>query len=186
MVLRFKSPLLFPILIALMCSLGAAQQLPSNFEYKRETGQETGIPMFTLKTDDDSVAYDASKGIGFEALGALVQPERGKYGLMFMNAKPKRTLLFGKSKLCSMKIGGEVVTVKPLQALPAKKISRLLVEFMIIGINREVFEQLVVARDVFIKCGSVGYSLDQDNIDALKWFGDEINQDLKRRNVRSQ
>ncbi len=172
-----------------MSTLGlylSAQSLPSNFEYKRETGQETGVPMFTLKTNDESVAYDASTGNGFEALGALVQPERGKYGLMFMNAKPKSTLLFGNSKTCSMKISGESTNVKPLKSLPAKKLGKLLVEFMIIELDREAYDRLVIANDVFIKCGKVSYSLDQDNIDALQWFGTQVNLDLKRRNASPQ
>ncbi len=118
--------------------------------------------MFSLTTSSDSVAYDAINGNGFEALLTQVQPERGKYGLLFMNAKSRRSQLFGQLKSCSMKIGGEEVSVKALSLLPAKSLSHLLAEYIILEIDRKVYDQLVTANDVFIKCGNVSYSLDQD------------------------
>jgi hypothetical protein len=179
-----KTAVVFLVLLTTLAVSG--QDLPSNFEYKRETGPKTGVPMFSLSTNNESVTYDAIEGNPFEALLLEVQPERGKYGLLYVNAKPRRSLLFGKSKSCSMKIDGDGVSVKVLQGMPPKRLSRLLVEYMILQIDREVFEQLVTANDVFVKCGNVGYSLDQDNIDALHWFGAEITRDLKRRAAKPQ
>jgi|GEM_PF-4107808 len=180
-----KVALVLP-LVLLFCVAYSAQELPSNFKYKRETGQTTGVPMFDLTTDSDSVAYDAINGNGFEALLADIQPERGKYGLLFMNAKPRRSLLFGASKSCVLKIGGEAAAVKTLSSLPARRLSLLFIESIILQVDLPIWQKLVSANDVFIKCGNVSYNLDQDNIDAFHWFGKEVERDLERRKAKPQ
>ena len=73
--------------VLLFSSFTLAQGLPTNFTYKRETGEKTGIPIFMLQQNVDAVAFDAKHGNGFEALGAIIQPERDKYGSVFITLR---------------------------------------------------------------------------------------------------
>ncbi len=55
------------LLFILLLSLAVCgQNLPSNFEYQRETGQTTGVPIFNLTPSADAMAGDALLGKTFE------------------------------------------------------------------------------------------------------------------------
>lgn len=158
-----------------------SQELPSNFEFKRETGQETGIPFFHIVPSTESVAYDAGLGNTFEALGVIAQPERDKYGVMLMNAKPTYQLSTGKNKSCTLIIDEEKFEY-PRFTLGAKNIvGKLRIETVAFQIDRNTFEKLAKGDDITIRCGIVSYNLDQDNIDALRYLANEIEKDLARR-----
>jgi hypothetical protein len=160
-----------------------AQELPGNFVFKRETGQETGVPLFMLMTDDNAVAYDAEHGNTFEAVGMLVQPERDKYGIIFINAKREYQLQEpeDKGKGALLRIEGEEFKIPEYLITASKEIGRLKIEIAGVTINKNIYEKMVRASDIFISVGSAKYNLDQDNIDALHYLGAEVKKDLARR-----
>lgn len=169
------------LILAFAVQISYAQNLPSNFTYKRETGQETGVPIFTLVADTDAIAYDGANGNTFEALGALVQPERDKYGLMFLNAKKTYELQSQKAKGVTLTIDGEKFEIKTYSIVAKNIVGKLRMEFAAIVIDKNMFDKLVKANDVIIRVGKVIYNLDQDNIDAFQYFGKEIEKDIQRR-----
>lgn len=151
-----------------------AQELPVNFEFKRETGQETGIPYFILMPRLEAITYDAMRGSTFEALGAMVQPERNKYGLLFFNAKEEYQLHLQKEKNVVLQIDGEEFKIPEYILGERKVVGRLKMETATIVIDKKIFEKLVKADDVIIRVGSIAYNLDQDNIDALHYYSAEL------------
>jgi hypothetical protein len=171
------------LLILMLSTIGFSQTLPSNFQYKRETGEQTGIPSFSLFANEESIGYDALRGNTFEALGALIQPERDIYGLIFLNAKPKYQLSLQKANGVVLKINGQEIIIPNYSLGFKRRVGRLNIETAIIKIDKSIYEKLIKANDVFISVGIVKYSLDQDNIEALQYFGNEVEKDLKRRKV---
>ena len=159
----------------------SAQALPPNFEFKRETGQETGVPYFYLVPREEAMSYDSMRGSTFEALGAMIQPERGKYGLLFYNAKPQLQLRKDDKRGVLLKVDGEEIKVESYAPMVSKDLGLLKLEMAAIVIDRATYSKIVKADDVFIRVGSVAYSLDQDNIDALRYFAAEVERDLTRR-----
>ncbi len=159
----------------------SAQELPVNFEFKRETGQVTGIPDFTLVPKAEGMEYDAMRGSTFEALGALTQPERDKYGLLFFNAKKEFQLQLQKAKGVLLKIDGEEFKIPEYSTHLRTTLGLLRIEAALIVINQKIFDRLVKANDVIIRVGSVVYNLDQDNIDAFRYYAAEIEKDISRR-----
>lgn len=158
-----------------------AQELPPNFEFKRETGQVTGVPLFILIPRDEAIMYDAMRGSTFEALGALTQPERNKYGLMFINAKADYQLHLQKEKGVVLKIDGEDFKIPEYTTSVRRVVGLLKIETATIVIDQKIFEKLAKASDVIIQVGIVIYNLDQDNIDALHYYAAEIKRDIARR-----
>jgi hypothetical protein len=158
-----------------------AQQLPVNFEYKRETGQETGLPYFTLTPRREAMAYDAARGSTFEALGAMVQPEAAKYGLIFYNAKESHQLHLQKEKGVLLKVDGEEFRIPEYTVHEQTSAGRLKFEGASIVVNGLIFWKLATAKDVFIRVGTVAYSLDEDNIEALHYFAEAVARDVARR-----
>ena len=158
-----------------------AQTLPSNFTYKRETGQETGVPIFILNLSQDSIVYDSLNGNTFEALCALVQPERDKYGLMFFNVKTKYELHLKKNTGVTITINDENFEIETYTITGKRRLDKLYGETATIVINKTIFDKLIKADDVLIRVGTVKYNLDQDNIDAFHYFGKEIEKDIERR-----
>jgi hypothetical protein len=172
--------------LLLLCSFPAfGQKLPPNFEMKRETGQVTGVPVFTLVPSNDAMAFDIERGSTFEALGALVQPERDKFGLLFYNVKKEYQLGQQKRKSVTLRIDGEEFIYDEYLVSEHQPLGSLKMEIAGVQINRTVFERLVKANDVFIRVDDARYSLDQDNIDALRYFGAEIEKDIARRSKRN-
>lgn len=169
------------ITILTSCLVISAQIMPANFTYKRETGQESGKPMFSLMPSDISMSYDGQNGKTFEALGATVQPERDIFGLIFMNAKTSYQFARSKDKSCTLTI--DQVSTEAGPYLPGLKarVGQLYLEAVGFKISGEVFWNLVKAKDVTIRCGPVTYNLDGDNIEALAAFGAEVQKDLDRR-----
>lgn len=163
-----------------------AQELPSNFEFKRETGQGTGVPYFILIPRLEAMTYDALRGSTFEALGALVQPERNKYGLLFFNAKEEYQLERQKDKGVILQIDNDVITIPEYTLGKRDVVGRLKVETASIVIDKGIFEKLIRASDVIIRVGVVTYNLDQDNIDALRYYAAVIAKDIERRRRQSR
>jgi len=62
-------------------------ELPSNFSYTRQLGEQTGVPYYTVMPNDEAMASDAEEGKVFQALGAMVQPAINKFGLALINAQ---------------------------------------------------------------------------------------------------
>jgi hypothetical protein len=170
--------------VLLLSAQSVAQELPLNFEFKRETGQKTGVPIFSLMPRAEAVEYDAMRGSTFEALGALTQPERGKYGLIFINAKEEYQLHLQKEKGVVITVDGEEFIIPEYITNVRGAAGQLKIESATIVISEKIFENLVKASDVVIRVGVVIYNLDQDNIDALHYYGAEIKRDLARRKKR--
>ncbi len=160
---------------------GSVQDLPRNFRYKRETGQDTGVPVFSLVPNEEAMAYDGDHGNTFEAVGMLTQPEREKFGIVFINAKATAQLQGQKEKGVLLRIDGEEFKIADYTIVASETLGKLSVESAAITIDRNIFQKLVKADDIFIRVGVAMYSLDQDNIDALHYYGAEIERDLKRR-----
>lgn len=171
----FNAAIVFLIFVA----AAFAQELPSNFSFKRETGEKSGLPFYTLAVSTESLAYDAGQGNSFEALGALVQPERGSYSLILMNAKPKYE--FSENTACTLTVGSEDFGYKKTILAARDRVGKLFVENIGLEIKKDVFFKLVKANDVTIRCGTVTYNLDKDNIDAIRYLGSEIEADLTSR-----
>jgi len=176
-----KKKLLAAFIVQCLCLVASAQTLPVNFEFKRETGQETGVPYFILTPREEAMSYDAERGSTFEALGMLTQPERDKFGLMFLNAKKDFQLQGQKDKGVLLRIDGEEFKIRDYKVVASKQVGLLRIESAVVAVDRKIFEKLVKANDVFIRVGVVAYSLDQDNIDALHYYGAEIEKDIARR-----
>lgn len=175
---------LVSILGCVIAITGFAQKLPVNFEYKRETGQESGVPYFILTPRTEAMSYDAARGSTFEALGALAQPEKDKYGLIFYNAKDSYQLHLQKEKGVLIRIDGEEYKVADYTLGEQSKIGRLKLEAATIGVNGSLFWKIVNASDVFIKVGLVSYSLDGDNVEAMHYYAAEIKKDIARRRAK--
>lgn len=167
--------------LGLVAGASAQIKLPPNFEYKRETGQETGVPYFILLPRLEAMNYDGWRGSSFEALGSIVQPERDKYGLVYFNAKEQYQFHQQKEKGVAIKIDGEEIKISEYAIGEQRTVGLLKLETAIITIDKKIFEKLVKAKDVIIRAGIVAYNLDEDNIDALHYFAAEINRDLVRR-----
>lgn len=162
------------------------QELPGNFRFKRETGQETGVPVFILVPREEAMAYDAERGNTFEAVGMLCQPEREKFGILFFNAKEQLQLQGQEQKGVLLRIDGEEFKFAEYLPQKAEQAGKLKIEGATIAIDRKIFEKMVKADDIFIRVGAAMYSLDQDNIDALHYYGAEIAKDLARRSKRNR
>ncbi len=158
-----------------------SQALPSNFDFKRDTGQVSGLPIFILTPSVDSVAYDAMNGNTFEVLSAIAQPDANKFGISFMNAKKTYQFSTNRNKSCTLTIDKENFEYPKYTMASKNVLAKLRIETAVFSINKEVFEKLVKADDVLIRCGIVKYNLDQDNIDALRYLSDQIEQDSSRK-----
>jgi hypothetical protein len=174
--------LLFSLALAIP---SLAQELPINFEFKRETGQETGVPLFILIPRTEAMEYDANRGSTFEGLGMLTQPERDKYGLVFFNAKADYQLSTQKEKGVMLQIDGEDFKIPEYKIVNQAIVGRLKIESSAIAIDKKIYEKLVKANDITIRVGIVIYNLDQDNIDALHYYGAQVEKDITRRTRRS-
>lgn len=159
-------------------------ELPSNFQYKRETGEKSGLPSFYVVPSNESMASDAGRGNTFEALGAMIQPERDVYGLMFLNAKTTYQFSTNRNKSCTVTADGEKFEYHRFMQGPKQVVGRLKFESVNIAIDKKAFEKITYADDVTIRCGVVLYNLDADNIDALKYLANEAEADLERRNIK--
>jgi hypothetical protein len=176
--------LLSLIFLGILCVPALGQEeLPSNFFIKRETDQQTGNPIFLLSAHPDSIAYDAVNGNTFEALGAVVQPDIGKYVITLMNAKKAYQMTTGRDKSCSVTIDAENFSYPKFiwGAGGRARAGKLRIETVLFAVKRDVFDKLLEGNDIRIRCGSVRYNLDQDNIDALRYFGREVAADSERR-----
>jgi hypothetical protein len=171
----------FLLLTLIISAAGFAQELPSNFTYKRETSEDTGLPFFSLMPDENAMAYDAMRGSTFEALGAMVEPESDIYGLVFVNAKKTYEFTLSRDKSCLLRIDAAEFKYARYTPTFKTKIGQLRIESVAFKINADVYKKIVAANDVFVRCGRTNYSLDQDNIDALRYFGTEVAKDLTRR-----
>ena len=176
--MRFISTIL---IITILAGGIVAQELPSNFLFKRETGQKTGIPVFQLIAHPDAIAYDAIYGNGFEALGLTLQPERNIYGVSFMNAKRRYQISILKRKRCSLNLDGKIFNFRKVFTATRNKVGKLRVEVVGYKINKEIYDKLVGANEVIARCGKVAYNLDKDNIDAIRYVAEEARKDLERR-----
>lgn len=175
---------LFVLLAILYLSLPSlTQNLPPNFEYKRETGHDTGVPVFRLGPSPVAMAYDAERGESFEALAALVQPERDKFGVILFNCKRQRQLSESTDKTVVFILDGVKNTFKTPYTVMPQTISKgeLTVEMAGLQISRQTFLDLLKAKDISVQFGKALYNLDKDNIAALRYFASEIDKDLKRR-----
>lgn len=175
---KFSSVTVFVLIVVLTVF---PQKLPENFEYKRETGQESGVPYFMLTPRIEAMTYDAVRGNTFEALGALVQPERDKYGLIFYNAKESYQLQRQKAKGATLRVDGVEYKIPNYVMGEQKQVGRLKLETATIPIGSALFWKLAGAKDVFSRVGSVAYSLDEDNVVALQYYAAEIKKDIARR-----
>lgn len=161
-----------------------AQDLPSVFDFRRETGQVSGAPIFSLTVNVEAATFDMARGSTFEALGLLVQPDRNKYGILFFNAKKTYEFAGSRDKTCSLQIDGTThnfAKATPLSKGPAGK---LRLETVMINVDKEIFWQLMQADDILARCGKVLYNLDQANIDAFRYFAAEVKKDLERRKIK--
>jgi hypothetical protein len=181
-----KRVILASFILLYLHTLAPAQELPINFEYKRETGQETGVPIFSLMPRSEAMDYDARRGSTFEALGMLTQPERDKFGLIFINVKNEYELSRRKEKGVLLRIDGEEFKIPTYLITTSSELGLLKFEAAGIQISRLIFMKLVEANDVFIRVGDVAYNLDEDNILALHYYGSEIKRDLARRQKKER
>ena len=184
---RQQTNLTFPIVLLLGLILGnvlSAQEIPSNFEFKRETGQVSGAPIFSLRPSVEAMTYDMTLGSTFEALGLLVQPDRNKYGVLFFNAKKTYEFVNSRDKSCLLQIDGSKTNFSSFTHLGKGKAGMLRLETVMINLDKDVFWKLMAADDVVARCGKVFYNLDQDNIDAFRYFASEVKKDLERRKIK--
>jgi hypothetical protein len=157
-------------------------ELPSNFSYTRQLGEQTGLPYYTLMPDDEAMASDAKEGKVFQALGVMVQPAMNKFGLALINAQTQYQLHINKTKGAVITLGQEVFRIPEYEIASRKDVGRLKIETAAIKIPYDVFAKLLKSDRVTIQCGSVIYELDQDNIEALKYLGQQIAAEPKPKN----
>ena len=160
----------------------ARVELPSNFSYSRQLGEQTGLPYYTLMPDDEAMANDAAEGKVFQALGVMVQPAMNKFGLALVNAQTQYQLHINKAKGAVITLGQEVFRIPEYEIALRKEVGRLKFETAAIKISQELFTKLLKSDRVTIQCGSVIYELDQDNIEALKYLGQQIAGEPKLKN----
>ena len=160
-------------------SVNSPIELPSNFRYRRELGEQTGLPFYTLMPDEDAMAADAEKGNVFQALGVMAQPTANKFGLALINAQTQYQLHINQSKGAYLTLGKELIHIPEYQILLRKEIGKLKMETAAITISNEIFSKLLKSDQITVQCGSVIYELDQDNIDALKYLAQQIGKDAK-------
>ena len=154
-------------------------ELPSNFRYRRELGEVTGLPVYILMPEDEAMEADAQRGNVFQALGVLAQPEANKVGLTLINAQTQYQLQINQTKGAYITIGTEVIHIPDYQVLLKRDIGKLKMETAAIKISNDILWKLVKADRITVQCGMVVYELDQDNIDALKYLAAQIEKDGK-------
>lgn len=157
-------------------------ELPSNFSYSRELDKEKGMPAYTLMPDSTAMAEDAKDGMVFQALGVMAQPEISKYTLALINAQMEYQLHRDQDKGAVIKIDQEVIRIPQYGLLLKKEIGLLKMETAAVTISKDVFAKLLKADRITIQCGSVIYELDRDNIEALKYLGQQISMESKPKN----
>jgi hypothetical protein len=157
-------------------------ELPSNFSYSRQLGEQTGLPYYSLMPDDEAMANDAAEGKVFQALGVMAQPAANKFGLALINAQTQYQLHINKTKGAIITVGREVFRIPEYEIALMKEVGRLKFETAAIKISSELFAKLLKSDQVTIQCGSVIYELDQNNIDALKYLGQQIAAEPKSKN----
>ncbi len=158
-----------------------AQTLPQNFEYKRQTGQVDGIPIFLLMPRSEVVTQNAARGNTFESLGAIAQPEADIFILVFYNAKKTLQLHLQQEKGALLKIDGIEFKVSEYKLGDQSSVGQLNLESARIPIDKTIFWRIGAAKDVFVRIGNVSYNLDEDNINALHYYSAQITKDIARR-----
>jgi hypothetical protein len=149
-------------------------ELPSNFSYRRQLGEQTGLPYYSLMPDDEAMANDAAEGKVFQALGVMAQPGMNIFGLALINAQTQYQLHINKAKGAVITVGREVFRIPEYEIALRKEVGRLKFETAGIKISPDLFARLLKSDQITIQCGSVIYELDQDNIEALKYLGQQI------------
>lgn len=160
-------------------STARAIELPSNFRYRRELGETTGLPVYILMPEEEAMEADGEKGNVFQALGVIAQPAANKVGLTLVNAQTQYQLNINQTKGAYLTIGTEVIHIPDYQVLLKRDVGKLKIETAAIKISNDILWKLVKADRITVQCGMVIYELDQDNIDALKYLAAQIEKDAK-------
>lgn len=154
-------------------------ELPSNFHFVRELGEDTGLPVYTLTPDDDAMAAAGLNGEEFQALGVLAQPEANKVGLIFYNATAQYQLQINQTKGFHLTADKEAFHLPTYRIMNQRVSGRLKLEAAAVQITNEILFKLLKADRVTAQCGMVVYELDRDNIEALKYLATQIEKDAK-------
>jgi hypothetical protein len=154
-------------------------ELPSNFHYNRELGKDTGLAVYTLTPDDETMAAATANGEEFQALGVLAQPDAKKVGLIFYSAARQFQLQINQAKGFYLTMDKEVVHVPTYLITGQREAGKLKMEVAGVQISNEVLWKLLRAEHVTAQCGMVVYELDRDNIEALRYLAIQIEKDAK-------
>ena len=167
------------LLFAIFAMPTFAQEIPPSFIFKKELDGATKQSTYRLMSADDVINRHAENSIPIQSLGIIAQPEKNIFAFVFLNANRELGFENQNASEITVSIPNQKISSSAFKLVDKKLVKELKLEFLTFKVTKQEFEKILIADLIKVKFGEVSYTLDKENIVALKAFKLKLDKDLK-------